>query len=659
MKIVSYLIVIGIIICSTRSAHGIIGYDCGSTNFNVTTLSLLDVDECNIPLVEPHVQGMNIQLLQLSKYESVDVIQCKVAISRTIYYCGMHSHVATVTNAQAEYLLDISAAQCKNMHMTGIHIISSHNVIHGLKINQTVSRPVIFAGSVTTDGKCTGAQYSDPYGAWDNVVVQGIITISLRFHSAAINIDSDYIHLKTGTICKYSDGYCIDSDEGYTFWQIIPSDYCKFSHYDVLYEGKANKVSSKMDEKMEIIYSLSTRDITFALTQTGEELLCGFTLIKTEHPKLLILEMKNGQSFTHRQKLLPENIDIFAYVNSKFVYVERHIRTQMNLLYRDVLKQRCDLERQVLKNALNLAIHSPEDFALQVMKKPGHMAVLSGEVIHIIKCTPVEVKVRHIQECYQQLPVMRGNDTYFLTPRTHILLKTGTQVSCSRVIPTMYLLHDGWYRITPNVEYSKSPTVMKPMTKPTWQYSDPGFLAASGIYTEGDLENLRDHIMFAAEKNGILNTVARGVTGESVSPQGISLSHLLDEKSLQRITESAWKKIWGRFLTFGNASAGIIGIYFCIRTIKLIIDTVIHGYALHTIYGWSIHLAGALWDSVTNLLLHLASGVRKKNVKEETKPQPTLLPNAPHHIAEDPIVIENETGNTLKIEETRNVYPRL
>ena len=91
--------------------------------------------------------------------------------------------------------------------------------------------------------------------------------------------------------------------------------------------------------------------------------------------------------------------------------------------------------------------------------------------------------------------------------------------------------------------------------------------------------------MFPAQKNGILNTMARGTKGEPIVSQGISLSYLLDESSIQKITENTWKKIWGNFISFGNASAGIIGIYFCIRTVKLIIDTIIHGYGIHTIYG--------------------------------------------------------------------------
>lgn len=85
----------------------------------------------------------------------------------------MHSHVSTVNNAQAEYILQTTVDQCKNMHLTGIYSIDSSNSIHDLRINQTTIRPVIFTGSVRSDGQCSGAQYSDLYGTWDNVVVQG------------------------------------------------------------------------------------------------------------------------------------------------------------------------------------------------------------------------------------------------------------------------------------------------------------------------------------------------------------------------------------------------------------------------------------------------------------------------------------------------------
>jgi len=59
----------------------------------------------------------------------------------------------------------------------------------------------------------------------------------------------------------------------------------------------------------------------------------------------------------------------------------------------------------------------------------------------------------------------------------------------------------------------------------------------------------------------------------------------LDEQAIDRIAERADHRLWERFVTFGSASAGVLAIFVIIKVIKLIIDTIIHGYALHSIYG--------------------------------------------------------------------------
>jgi len=76
------------------------------------------------------------------------------------------------------------------MHKIKTLIINVNNVINELRVNQT-SRPIIFTGSVTTDGKCSGTQYSDSYGSWQNVVVQGIITVILTSYRAMTNNKSN------------------------------------------------------------------------------------------------------------------------------------------------------------------------------------------------------------------------------------------------------------------------------------------------------------------------------------------------------------------------------------------------------------------------------------------------------------------------------------
>ena len=154
----------------------------------------------------------------------------------------------------------------------------------------------------------------------------------------------------------------------------------------------------------------------------------------------------------------------------------------------------------------------------------------------------------------------------------------------------MYFLGDAWYKILAKSIESPAPEIMKPLTKPTWRYTNPAYLATSGIYSQSDLNKLRDHIMFPAEKPMILNSLARGIIGQSTLNQEASLLNLLDQEAIENIAHSTWIKIWIIFSNFDTVSAGFIGFIIIIRGIKLIIDTIIHVYALYTVFGWSFHL---------------------------------------------------------------------
>ena len=209
------------------------------------------------------------------------------------------------------------------------------------------------------------------------------------------------------------------------------------------------------------------------MTKTGEQPLCGYTLLSTEHPKLFLLETTKGNTFISKRKTAVENLDIFTYVNSKFVYVEKHIKRQMTALYHDVLTQRCNTEKKVIENALSLATLLPDEFAYTITKTPGHMALIAGEAVHIVKCVPVQVKIRHTTECYSELPVWQGNRTAFLTPKTHILTQHGNHRECSAVLPTLYNIDGLWHKFVPKPMEAIAPQELRPDTRQTWQYSAP------------------------------------------------------------------------------------------------------------------------------------------------------------------------------------------
>jgi len=85
-------------------ASDLIGYDCGGYGLNITTLSLLDIGDCELAEIETDTMEIYVQLLQLFDYDKTKVRQCKVEIDRTIFYCGMHSLTSIVQNARRVYL---------------------------------------------------------------------------------------------------------------------------------------------------------------------------------------------------------------------------------------------------------------------------------------------------------------------------------------------------------------------------------------------------------------------------------------------------------------------------------------------------------------------------------------------------------------------------
>ncbi|XP_043604673.1 uncharacterized protein LOC122577434 [Bombus pyrosoma] len=227
----SYLVIL-FTLCGTTL--DLIGYDCNGNHLNVTTISLNSIGDCNIKPIHTESQETYIQLLQLSEFEFANIGQCKVQITRIIYYCGMHSHTSEVHNGLADYLYETTAQQCARIHQDGTFSLGPENYIIGLRDNTTTTRSLVLAGKLTNDGSCQGTRYWDHNGSWEGVVVQATVKISLRSGIAPVRIEANKILLKSGTVCAFNEGTCLDAEDGYTYWQPYPPSTCKFDQYDVL-----------------------------------------------------------------------------------------------------------------------------------------------------------------------------------------------------------------------------------------------------------------------------------------------------------------------------------------------------------------------------------------------------------------------------------------
>ncbi|KAL6252255.1 hypothetical protein P5V15_015748 [Pogonomyrmex californicus] len=109
----------------------------------------------------------------------------------------MHSHISMVRGGHRKYLLELDQHKCARLHETGSIVLGNSVSIIGLLLNATNYRIVTLAGTTNMDGSCKGSHFSDPYGTWDDVIVEAAVTITLRDYFAPARTKTDYITLRS------------------------------------------------------------------------------------------------------------------------------------------------------------------------------------------------------------------------------------------------------------------------------------------------------------------------------------------------------------------------------------------------------------------------------------------------------------------------------
>jgi hypothetical protein len=167
----------------------------------------------------------------------------------------MHSHISVVHNSCRIYLHILSNSGCQQLHETDTLSLGGSAIISGAVPNSTMTSSINLARSTTEDRRCSGTQYSDPYGTWDEVIVQATIRITLKDYEAPIERTTSQLIRPSGQRCDARRGECLDSENGQTFWSVIPQESCQFDRCDVLYEGTAIKLMSKNNQTMLTVFT--------------------------------------------------------------------------------------------------------------------------------------------------------------------------------------------------------------------------------------------------------------------------------------------------------------------------------------------------------------------------------------------------------------------
>lgn len=621
--------------------HGketMVGFDCdGRTKngVNITTFSLLAPKPCSLEKPVIQVNKVQIQLLESIEFQDINIFQCKIKVKRTVRRCSLFGYLEPVENGLQEYLLEISSTDCQQIHLTKTFFYDSTHIIHNLKVNDTTHRSIYLAGDAV-DNSCNTASFSDQFGSWSKVNVEAVISITLNNYLAEVDVKKNKLVLRSGVVCEFDKMSCIDSEGGYTFWNPIQNIDCIIDKYFILYDGIVSRVYSRHFNSSQTIYSIDQYNMLFSFAELGRFNDCGELLIRTEEPKIFI-RLYNDNMLRYRQSKI-KKVDLLLYLNVKNIYMERHFREQMQDLHISVLEKRCETRTMQLQQVLDSTHLSPDLFALNLMKKTGFMAHFAGEVVHVVQCLPVEVEVAdNLLECYEQLPVYINDKLKFLTPKTRILVKEGTQIKCNRLLPTQFQINGKWRTINPRIEDSAEPVSLIPDVGDSFILKKIVHIATAGIYSLKEMEDYLTRLLFPIEKQALLNDVVRSMVNEPVKNQ-LGLANLITDNVITSIAKKSWNLIWTDFMIFGQFSSGVMAVIYCAEIIVMLAELLIRGFILHRIFGFSFKLLGAVLNSLT----HLFISMEKDKPSHQELQGITVIPrNKTVHSYSNPVFVED------------------
>lgn len=611
-------------------AHGeLIAYDCAHQMANVSKINMLEPAECSSDSENSTMIKQRIILVQSADYIPVHIYQCKVEITRMIMSCGSFSD-SGVAGGLLQYVLDISQSDCEAMHHHKTVKLYNEHVINDLILNGTKTVSLTLAGGISSEGTCSKGSYTDVAGTWSGVYVVASVKITLRDSVQQVSTSSNKIVMPSGQRCVITDKNCVDFMDGFTFWAEIQTN-CEMNYYTILYEGEAEKSTISAQGLQSVMFTSNSKTPFSLLIDSNTEV-CGHKALQTEHPRLKII-ISEGIQFKFQQPTNTYNLDLFTYMNSKLVYLERHLRNQIIGMHKSIIKNQCESNQEILRTQLSLAYSSPNDFAYIRLKKPGYTALPAGEVMYLVKCQAVPVKKAHISKCYNELPVVYKNATWFMSPRTHLLQRNGNEVSCNGMVPPSFLINGKWFSFSPTASETSEPEDLNPDVKNSWNYENPSKLINSGIYSEEQIEELRYQLMFPSEKEAAVTTFTNKIS--QPSEQGFSFNKIIDESEISSMVDSYFAKATGVFSFLGSSFSVMIGIWVVSKCVKFLADSIIHGYALYKKYGFDYRMSAMIWDAMST---HLLSKQTKCNKSETVDYSPTpqkteslleIEPNAP------------------------------
>lgn len=617
------------VIFCIQPGESLVGYDCDKGAFNYTTISLSDLPICIRGKPDYSVETKYGVLAQVTKHRETKAYVCEVIIHRIIHICDTFSSSESATGDFLAYPKDIPPEECKRMHEEGSYEYKYGDKLYGLKKNRRERIAVTFAGHTKMRGGCSGVSYySDVMGVYENVVVTGYVEIMLTDLKGMIDFSHGTITFTNGLRCNYVDSTCKDKELSTVVWKMSIENNCWKMGIYRLFEGFVSELSTKNfqgDPLRHII--INSTDIKLSSKIKHNTEICNHPAWVTMSDDIVFIPLSPNDKLQLRDDIPSVDVSILDNTLLKLHGMDVHIGEQMMEMYNMLIYNDCINERRLIELQLNLGATDPIQFAISYNQGPGATAVVSGEVIHVAKCTPITVELINSDKCFKDIIVKVGNSTKYLNARTRIISDISTPIPCSPLVNVMFKEENTWYNTYPSVHEVKSPRKIESSLHTGWKYATYEKELSSNIYSKEILRESSMAMMYRYDYDGISNTLSHDILAKGGYDGQIQLGRLIDEVQIEVWYVRYTDKIWGWAKFVGNITTGTIGLYVLAKLIFFIFHTIANGVALYELFGFSWALLLSFFNAFTRLTVQYTKKKRDKlTTPDEENTSPFIDP---------------------------------
>lgn len=294
---------------------------------------------------------------------------------------------------------------------------------------------------------------------------------------------------------------------------------------------------------------------------------------------------------------------MIAYINTKLLYLEGHEKEQLEMLYDNLAYQSCLARKQSLETLVITADHSPELFAKAITGQLGFTSVTVGDVVYILECKKVQVFYRSSQSCYKDLPVYYNNKSMFISAQTHTISNLSYEIPCHPIFSSKYLIGDSWFTSGTALTEVPGPSILDPNSNQPWSYDFMEEIGSRGLYTEKDIAQWSDTLLFQRTREAVKENLVNLAVGYGNKNFDLRYEAFAPENYLKDTAKKWSKTTWDHLSSIGSVGAGLMMIFGAFKLLKMTIETMINGYSLFEVFGWSFKLLGSIFHSITTWLL--------------------------------------------------------